>query len=68
MPKPPWENEEDSHAISECYYISFDIGENLEVATAAVLKQSTAGVHLVNLFQGDEAMDLYEFVTGEKLP
>ena len=67
MPNLPWNNDDDEKSISECFYLSFDIGTNMEIPTAAVLKQSSNGVHLVRLFQCDEALDLYEFVTGEEI-
>lgn len=66
MKRPPWkDNPED--AISECFMVSFDIGENFDIPTCVVFKQSSNGPHIVNMFTEDDAIALYETLSGEDL-
>ena len=53
--------------INDCFVVSFDIGENFDIPTAIVGKQSSNGFHIVNMFQEDDAIALYETLVGEEL-
>ena len=66
--RPPWdEPNEDEQTISDCFFVSFDIGENMDIPTAVVGKKSSTGFHIVNIFQEDDAILLYETLTGEQV-
>lgn len=67
--RAPWNepSEDEQNTISDCFFISFDIGENMDSPTAVVGKKSSAGFHIINVFQDDDAIHLYEIMTGEEL-
>ena len=67
--RPPWVDPEpdEPNTISDCFFVSFDIGENMDIPTAVVGKKSSTGFHVVNLFQEDDAIALYETLTGEEV-
>lgn len=67
--RPPWQEPEENEdqTISDCFFVSFDIGENMDIPTAVVGKKASTGFHIVNLFHDDDAILLYETLTGEQI-
>ena len=65
--QPPWKEDDEPKSIVDCYFVSFDIGENLDVPTAIVGKQTSAGFIPIRIFQEDDAIALFETLTGEEL-
>lgn len=64
---PPWKEENEPKTITDCYFVSFDIGENMDIPTAVVGKKTSSGFIIVNMFQEDDAIALYETLTGEEV-
>ena len=64
---PPWREDDEPNTISDCYMVSFDIGENMDSPTAVVLKQSSTGPHIIQIFHDDDAIAIYETLTGEEI-
>ena len=53
--------------ISEQFSIGVDIGEE-DLAVVTVLKQNVHGAHIVNVFQGQDAIDFYnQLITLKKI-
>ena len=52
--------------VSDCFTISFDINENLDIPVAVVGKQSSNGFFVVNVFHGNEVLDLYEYLLAPR--
>lgn len=66
----PWDrgpSKKEPVKINDCFVVSFDIGENFDVPIAIVGKQSSNGFHVINMFQEDDAIALYETLVGEEL-
>lgn len=51
--------------VSEALIVSFDIFANLDMPTAVIGRQSSDGLHIINVIQGDDALDLYGVLYGE---
>lgn len=64
---PPWKDDDEPKTITDCYFVSFDIGENMDIPTAVVGKKTSSGFIIVNMFQEDDAIALYETLTGEEV-
>ena len=64
--QPPWKGDYEPKSIVDCYFVSFDIGENLDVPTAIVGKKTSSGFP-IRIFQEDDAIALYETLTGEEV-
>lgn len=54
-----------SRDVSEVLTISVDINANLDDPIVVVGRQMTDGLHILNVFHGDEAEDLYDYLLGE---
>ena len=65
---PPWEDpDDDGHTINDCCFVSFDIGENMDIPTAIVAKKTSTGFMVINMFTEDDAIALYETLFNEKI-
>lgn len=51
--------------INECYTVGFDISDDKDMSVAVVLRRDKDGLKQVNIFEGDDAEDLYLKLTNQ---
>ena len=50
--------------INESYIVGFDVEDEQDMSVAVVLRRDKDGLRQVNVFEGDEAEDLYLKLTN----
>ena len=55
-----------SKSVNESYIVGFDISEDVNLSTMVVLRRDKDGLRQVNVFTGNEAVELYNKIAKRK--